>query len=181
MNYGQHPSKGTNPQQQVKSQSALEFADQMRKIHEETKTALMLAQQTMKCNYDRKKGESREYQIGDQVWLGGMNINSKQPIKKLDNKSHGPFNIVGKERESAYCLQPLKTWKKIHPVFNEKFLSPFFPVQYPSQQLPKPAPPIIVQGFEEYEIDELMDPKFTREKLQYLIKWKDYPNCVDWT
>jgi hypothetical protein len=37
----------------------MEFANQMKKVHEETKAALTLAQETMKRNYDKKKGESR--------------------------------------------------------------------------------------------------------------------------
>jgi hypothetical protein len=40
---------------------------------------------------------------------------------------------------------------------------------------------MVVEGFKEYEIDKLMDSKFSQGKLQYLIKWKDYPNHVDWT
>ena len=75
-----------NPCQQVKSQSAMEFTDQMKKVHEETKAVLTMAQETMKCNYDRKKGETQEYKIGDKVWLEGTNITTDQPIKKLDRK-----------------------------------------------------------------------------------------------
>ena len=26
-----------------------------------------------------------------------------------------------------------------------------------------------------------MDSRLSQGKLQYLVKWKDYPNCVDWT
>jgi hypothetical protein len=151
----------------------MEFANQMIKVHEETKAALTLAQEAMKRNYDKRKGESRNYQIGNKVWLEGMNINTDQPIKKLDNKQHGPFKIIGKEGKSAYQLELPKTWKKIYPVFNKKSLSPFTPTQYPSQQLPKPTPPIVVEGFKEYRIDKLMDSKFSRGKLQYLVKWKD--------
>ena len=144
VNYGWHPYKGTNPHWQVKSQLALEFAEKMKKIHAETKAALTIAQETMKCNYNKKKGESWEYKIGDRVWLEGTNILTDWPIKKLDDKWHGPFTIVGKKGESAYWLQLPKTWKHIHPVFNEKFLTPSVPSQYPSQQPPKPTPPIIV-------------------------------------
>ena len=139
----------------------MEFADQMEKVHEETKAALTMAQETMKRNYDRKKGEAREYKVGNRVWLEGTNITTDRPIKKFDDKQHGPFVIIGREGESAYRLRLPKTWKRIHPVFNEKYLSPFTPSQYPSQQPLKPAPPIIVEGFEEYKIDELMDSKFS--------------------
>jgi hypothetical protein len=112
VNYGRHPYKGTNPRRQVKSQSAMEFANQMKKLHEETKVALTLAQETMKRNYDRKKGESHNYQIRDKVWLEGTNINTDRPIKKLDDKRHGPFKIIGKEGKSVYRLELPKTWKK---------------------------------------------------------------------
>jgi hypothetical protein len=46
------------------------------------------------------------------------------------------------------------TWKKVHAVFNKKYLSPFIPTQYPSQRLPNPPPPIITNDGEEYVIKE---------------------------
>ena len=58
----------------------------MKKIHEETKAALTMAQETMKRNYDRRKGPSREYKVGDKVWLEGTNISTDRPAKKLDDK-----------------------------------------------------------------------------------------------
>jgi hypothetical protein len=54
----------------------MDFTNQMKKVHKETKAALMLAQETMKRNYDKRKGDSRNYQIGDKVWLEGTNINT---------------------------------------------------------------------------------------------------------
>ena len=46
----------------------------MNNVHEETKAAITLAQETMKSNYDKKKGEVREYKIDNKVWLEGTNI-----------------------------------------------------------------------------------------------------------
>ena len=48
----------------------------MKKIHEETNAALTMAQETMKRNYDKKKGMSQEYMVGDKVWLEGTNIST---------------------------------------------------------------------------------------------------------
>ena len=81
----------------------------------------------------------------------------------------------------AYHLKLPTTWKKIHPVFNEALLSPYQSPMYPQQQLPLPAPPIIMEGDEEYEVDEIVDSRMQNAKLQYLVRWKDYPSCVDWT
>ena len=52
---------------------------------------------------------------------------------------------------------------------------------YPQQQLPQPAPPMIVEGDEEYKVDKIVDSWMWNAKLQYLVCWKDYPSRVDWT
>jgi hypothetical protein len=90
----------------------------------------------MKRAYDRKRGESREYRPGDKVYLEGTNITTDRPIKKLDDKRHGPFAVIKKVGASSYKLKLPATWKKIHPVFNEIYLTPYTPPSYPSQKQP---------------------------------------------
>ena len=172
---------GTNPRKEVKSQGAVDFAEKMKKVHEEAGAALSLMQETMKKYYDRLRQPTREYQVGDKLWLEATNINTDRPAKKLDDKRFRPFPIIKKVGTSSYKLKLLATWKKISPVFNEALLSPYTPPQYPTQKQPEPPPPILVEGEEEYEIDELMDSKLVRNKLKYLVKWKGYPNQTDWT
>ena len=152
----------------------------MEKIHEEAKSALLQAQETMKRHYDAHKNAAQEYKKGDQVWLEGTNIKMDRPMKKLNNKQHGPFPIIEKVGESAYKLKLPATWKKVHLVFNEALLTPYTLLQYPSQKKPEPPPPVNIDN-EEYKIEELMDLKFVRNKLKYLVKWRGYPNQADWT
>src|ERR1700720_3204744 len=71
--------------------------------------------------------------------------------------------------------------RKIHPVFNESLLTPFVPANFPSQKKPDAPPPIIVEGEEEYEVEELMDSKVVHGKIKYLVKWKGYLDKADWT
>ena len=104
----------------------------MEKIHEEAKSALLQAQETMKRHYDAHKNAAWEYKKGDQVWLEGTNIKTDRLMKKLDNKQHGPFPIIRKVGESAYKLKLPATWKKIYPVFNEALLTTYIPPEYPS-------------------------------------------------
>jgi hypothetical protein len=181
VNYGRHPYKGTNPRWDAKSQSAIEFVEHIKKVREETEAALKQSAETMKRNYDRKKGDSREYAPGDKVWLEGTNITTNRPIKKLDDKRHGLFIVDKKVGESSYRLKLPTTWKKVHATFNEKYLSPFTPAQFPSQKLPDPPPPIITDDGEEYVVEEIMDSKLSQGKLKYLVKWEGYPNRTDWT
>jgi transposase InsO family protein len=181
VNYGRHPYKGTNPRWEAKSQSAIEFVEHVKKVREETEAALKQSSETMKRAYDKKKGESREYQPGERVYLEGTNITTDRPIGKLGDKRHGPFTVIKKVGASSYKLKLPATWKKIHPVFNEVFLTPFTPPQYASQKHPPPPPPVIVDGEEEYVVEEIMDSKFSRGKLKYLVKWEGYPNPTEWT
>jgi hypothetical protein len=102
-------------------------------------------------------------------------------MKKLDDKRYGPFNVIEKVGKASYKLKLPATWKKVYPVFNEVLLTPFTPAKYPSQKKPDPPPPVIVDGEEEYEVEELMDSKLVRGGIKYLVKWKGYPNQVDWT
>jgi len=135
----------------------------------------------MKRNYNKKKGDSREYKPGAKVWLEGTNITTDRPIKKLNDKRHGPFVIDKKIGESSYRLKLPTTWKKVYATFNEKYLSPFVPAEFPSQKLPDPPPPIITNEGEEYVVEEVMDSKLSRGRLKYLVKWEGYPSRADWT
>ena len=65
VNFGRHPYKKTNPQWVIKSQTAMECAGHMKGVHQEAKSALKPTQETMKENYDWRKGNTQEYQIGD--------------------------------------------------------------------------------------------------------------------
>jgi hypothetical protein len=181
VNYRRHPYKGTNPQWEAKSQSAIEFVGHIKKVHEEIEAALKQSNETMKRAYNRKKGGSREYQPRDKVYLEGMNITADRPIMKLNDKQHGPFTVVKKVGAALYKLKLPTTWKRIHPIFNEVYLTPFTPTEYPSQKHPPPPLPIVTDEGEEYVIEEIMDLKLSRGKLKYLVKWEGYLNPTEWT
>ena len=114
INYGRHPYKGTNPRWEANSQSAIEFVEHIKKVHEETEAALKQSNETMKRAYD-KRGELWEYKPGDRVYLEGTNITTDQPIKKLDDKWHGPFTVIKKVGATSYKLKLPMTWSTSHP------------------------------------------------------------------
>jgi transposase InsO family protein len=182
VNYGRHPYKGTNTQKEVKSQSAVEFKQQMDQIWEETQAALRLSAEQMKKFYDRKREPSRNYQVGDMVWLEGYNIPTNQPSKKLGDKRYGPFKILSKHGAAAYKLSLPKTWRSIWPIFNEIFLTPYVPPTFPTQKMQQPPPlPEVVDDHEEYEVQEIMDSRLYRGKIRYLVKWTGYEERHHWT
>jgi len=123
VNYGYHPRKGTGFRREVKAEAAKDFAEWMRKTREEVESALKRAAEDMKRFYDRKRNESHNFKIGDQVWLEATHISSDRPAKKLDDKRFGPFKILEKHGASAYKLALPGTWKS----FTWSSMSVFFP------------------------------------------------------
>ncbi|SJL07261.1 uncharacterized protein ARMOST_10604 [Armillaria ostoyae] len=160
--------------------AASDFSQAMAQIHKETELALEEAAGRMKAQYDKHKRPAREYHAGDKVWLDATNLHLPRPKKKLDDKRVGPFLILEKTGASAYKLKLLPHWK-IHPRFNEKLLTPFEPPAFANQEQPPPPPPDLIDGEEEWEIEEILDskPRKVRAKrgqpsttvVDYFIKW----------
>ena len=174
-NYGQDPWKGTSPRRVGKVEAADEFAKRMRRVREEAEAALVKASEDMKRAYDRRRLPSPAFQVGDQVWLEATHITSDCPMKKLDDKRYGPFTILSKHGESAYKLRLPVTWKSIYPIFNECVLSPYHAPTFPSQKRPSPPPPDLVGGYEEQEVEEILNSHLRRDHLEYLVHWKGFP------
>ena len=74
---------------------------------------------------------------------------------------------------------------KIHNVFHADLLTPYHETKLHGANFVRP-PPDLIDGEEEYEIEEILQSrKFGRgRKVQYLVKWKGYPDLenqwVNW-
>ena len=62
----------------------------------------------------------------------------------------------------------------LHPVFNmvKLTLVPVDPIA--RRHAPPPLPPELVDGEEEYVVEEILNSRIFRRKLQYLVKWEGY-------
>ncbi len=129
----------------------------------------------MKRYYDKKRGKAVNYKVGDLVWLDAGNLTTMRPSKKLDYKRQGPFPVLEVYSNGRYKLQLPRQWRK-HPVFNESVLLPYRPSLFPSQKGEPPPPPELVDDELEYEAEKILDSRLSRGKLQYLVKWRGYPN-----
>ena len=53
-------------------------------------------------------------------------------------------------------------------------LTPFHETKEHGQNYPQP-PPEMIDGEEEFEVEEIIDERTYRKKKQYLVKWLGYP------
>jgi len=73
-NSGRNPRIGFKMRKQGKSEGAEEFAGRMKRIQEEAQAALKKAQEEIKKQADRKRGEAEEYRVGDLVLLSTKDL-----------------------------------------------------------------------------------------------------------
>jgi Chromo (CHRromatin Organisation MOdifier) domain len=115
------------------------------------------------------------YQIGSEVWLDATNLRMMKRNTKIDLLQYGPFKIVKEILPVAYQLDLPPGWK-IHSVFHTSLLSPYTKTDMHGPNFMHP-PPELIQGEKEYEVERIINHRNIRQgkALQYLIKWKGYP------
>ena len=84
----------------------------------------------------------------------------------------GPFKIIKKVGTSSYKLD-LPTSMRMHNTFHISLLEPYENNKFPSQ-IQTPPPPIEIDREPEYELEEIIDSRLYRNKLQYRAKWTGY-------
>jgi hypothetical protein len=175
LNTGQHPWKGDIGRRETKVQSVEEMVNKFKEIRRQAEESWKQATSAAKKSNDRKARRPVNFKPGDQVYLSATNITTSRPSKKLDDKRYGPFKVIRKVKEAAYELDIPKTWRGIHPVIHEEYLTLFTPPSFSSQLPPPPPPAVEVEGQLEYEVEQILDTRDRRHKIQYLVKWLGYP------
>ena len=151
---------------------------QVTKRLEQLKEARSKAQELMKKAQLSwvKHRDTPKYKVGDQVWLEGRYLRTNQPTAKLAPRRHGPFPIVQVMSPVNYRLQLPTQWS-IHDVFHIDLLTPYRETLTHGANYQRP-PPDLIDGVEEFEVEKVLDSRRhgRGRKLQYLIKWKGYPD-----
>jgi RNase H-like domain found in reverse transcriptase/Integrase zinc binding domain/Chromo (CHRromatin Organisation MOdifier) domain len=115
------------------------------------------------------------WKTGQLVWLEGKNLPLPYGTVELAPQWHGPFKIVRIISPVAVWLELPAQWS-IHPVFHTSLITPYIETPSHGPNFTRP-PPNLINGKEEYEVEQIRSHwRWGRCKtLQYLIKWKGYP------
>ena len=91
---------------------------------------------------------------------------------KLDYRRLKSFHIRDQINSIAYQFH-LSESMKIHLIFHVSLLEPYTIVNIPKRR--QMSPPLIkIHNNQEFEVEEVLDSRRRRNKLEYLIHWRRY-------
>ena len=174
MTHGHEPNTGVETMKDGINESARQFAERMQHIGKQAAQALEIAQEAMKRHYDKHCKPSRDYKVGDYVYIEAQNFSTDRPNKKLEDKCYGPFRVEEKIGASAYRLKLPPKWKLRHPVFNEVLLTPAHDPEFPNQDKTSREVPTLLEPKREAEV--ILDSRIVTgsdrsRKIHYLVQW----------
>ena len=171
-NYGKEMRMGGDIRKKGKVESAMEFVERIKKVHEEAEVALRRTQEEMKKYADRGRKETEVWKKGDKVLLSTKDLVFKErPSKKLMERYMGPYVIEEIVSLNAVKLR-LPSSMRIHPVVNVSQI-----VRYREQvkgQKKEEGKPVEVDRVEEWEVEKVLNKKKIRGVEKYLIRWKGF-------
>jgi hypothetical protein len=186
LNYGEEVNLPVNNLPQLTSQPTTEY------LLEELKSNLEIAKQNLQeaqarqTNYANEHRKEKSYEIGDRIWLSTKNLKKKGRSEKLLPRFIGPYTIIERINDVAYKID-LPSSLRIHNVFHVSLLKPYIDGSeaFPNRQQKIRPPPTDLneEGDELWEVEAIVDKRIKkvgrgrRKKnlIEYLIKWKDYP------
>jgi len=171
-NYGKEMRMGGDIRRKGKVESATEFVERMKKVHEEAEVALRKTQEEMKRYADRGRKETEKWKKGDRVLLSTKDLVFKErPSKKLTERYVGPYTIEEVVSSNAVKLQ-LPSSMRIHLVVNVSWI-----VKYKEQvkgQKKEEGKLVEVKEVEKWEVEKILNKKKIRGVVKYLIWWKGF-------
>ena len=171
-NYGRELRMGGDIRKKGKVESATEFVERMKRVHEEVGAALKKTQEEMKRYTDRNRKETEKWKKGDRVLLSTKDLVFKErPVRKLTERYVGPYAIEEVVSMNVVKLR-LPSSMRIHSVVNVSQI-----VRYKKQvkgQKKEEGKLVEIEGIEEWEVEKILNKKKIRGVEKYLVYWKGF-------
>jgi len=135
----------------------------MTELQAHIRTEMSYAQAGQQGNPDPRSVPAPSFPVGNQVWLNAKSIRTCRPSRKLDNKRQRRYKVKGKIATHAYRLDPPDR-VTIHNVFHLSLLDLAAHDPLDGQIIP-PPPPVQVEGEDEWQVQEVLDSKFVRNRF----------------
>ena len=169
--HGWHPRMAPDVQEAFEHPTLEDIFQNRKEAREQAEASLKLAAERMKWYYDQHKQEV-QFKVGDKVLIRGKDLRVKVSNDKLSAKNFGPYDIIEQLGPVTFRLR-LPAQMHVHPVFHASKLIPYH-ADVIGNRNPSNPPPIEVEGYDEYEVEKILDSRVHQGWVQYLVKWLGY-------
>ncbi len=152
--------------ERLQAAKAENISEHMNKILTFARESLAKTREQMVQQANKHRKEV-DYEAGSKVFLNERNIVIARPFKKLDDKMLGFFTNLDLV-DSSYKLKLSETMR-VHDVFHPGLLRLVVDDPLPGQKN-EPLGSIVVNDEDEWEIDDILNSRRYRRRLQYRIK-----------
>ncbi len=152
------------------------ISEQMNKTLTFAREALIKTREQM-MNQANKHRKKINYKIESKMFLNKWNIVTARSFKKLNDKMLDSFQIT-ESVDSFYKLKLSETMH-IHDVFHSELLRSAVNDSL-SDQKNESSRSIVINDEDEWKIDDILNSRRYRRRLQYRVKWKNYDNNLNW-
>jgi hypothetical protein len=161
----------------VNREQAQQMARRMEEIWSYARGGMEAAQRRQKRQADKHR-RAVDFDVDDYVFVTTSDWKLDRPSRKLADQLAGPYRIMKREG-NAFRLD-LPDSIKVHPVFAPEKLRKAPSTPPLPGQVQDPAPPLEVNGEDEWEIDEILASRLHYRKLQYRVRWLGHDVDLAW-
>ncbi len=118
------------------------------------------------------------YEVNDWVWLSFRNVKTTRLCKDLKDKQLDLYQIIAKV-STSYHLHLSVSMKHLHSIFSSKLLRSCSEDSL-SEQHSESLRSITIKDDEHWEIDDILNFRRYRGRIQYKVKWKNLDRNDEW-
>ncbi len=118
------------------------------------------------------------YEVDDWVWLFSRNIKTTKLCKNLKDKQVKLYQITVKV-EIFYHLRLSISMKQLHSMFSSKLLCSYLD-DFLSKQHSESSKSLTIEDDEHWEIDDILNSRWYRDRIQYKVKWTRLDRNDEW-
>jgi transposase InsO family protein len=152
---------------QLSRDEAIQFARRMHGAWEVARKGIQKAQEAQRRQANKHR-RPVDFQANDQVYVSTKSWATDRPSRKLDQQMAGPYKVL--EQVGNAFRVDLPPAIRVEPVISTDKLrkAPDDPLPGQTQE---PALPIVVNGQQEWDVEEILASRGYYGKLQYRAKW----------
>ena len=180
------PIAAGNAEQRREMRNADNVIEKLEGLREYLRSEIVWARAKQEEFANRHRHPAPEFRVGDMVFLDARYQPTRRENKSLDVKNLGPYRIIAAKDNMAYELALPESMSEVFPVFHPWLLHLDDGRPLGGQRRPEPGP--TRPGGDLYYIDEILDSKIDRRRvdpitkarggcLRYRIRWTDWANA----